>query len=312
MFFYRVVEFASYSDLKNALEKLSGKEINGRKIKLIEAAKKRWVVCWSLHALQQLNTHLTVAECICFAPYRQCKDADFVYTPVRLLILVYNIIFRFCKNFSALYKIRFVKDLIWGNVTRDSLRDRYAIWVKGGETSKRRESDDHRKLYRCFTRFDWIREMSKKVAIVMFDYYTCSYLAYPIYLFFSFLDREVDPGLRAPLGHALALVVALNHAPPDAPAALQRPTTTPAPAVPLPLEAHHPRPPNRRSLPNAPPRRASPQPHPPLRLLREPPSPVPAHVRAPALVLLLLTASVKSCIYISGASTVGISKLFQQ
>ncbi|KAK6297777.1 hypothetical protein J4Q44_G00323600 [Coregonus suidteri] len=36
-----VVEFASYSDLKNALEKLSGKEINGRKIKLIEAAKKR-------------------------------------------------------------------------------------------------------------------------------------------------------------------------------------------------------------------------------------------------------------------------------
>lgn len=39
--FYRVVEFASYSDLKNALEKLSGKEINGRKIKLIEAAKKR-------------------------------------------------------------------------------------------------------------------------------------------------------------------------------------------------------------------------------------------------------------------------------
>lgn len=41
VFFPRVVEFASYSDLKNALEKLSGKEINGRKIKLIEAAKKR-------------------------------------------------------------------------------------------------------------------------------------------------------------------------------------------------------------------------------------------------------------------------------
>lgn len=39
--FNRVVEFASYSDLKNALEKLSGKEMNGRKIKLIEAAKKR-------------------------------------------------------------------------------------------------------------------------------------------------------------------------------------------------------------------------------------------------------------------------------
>lgn len=36
-----VVEFASSSDLKNALEKLSGKEINGRKIRLIEANKKR-------------------------------------------------------------------------------------------------------------------------------------------------------------------------------------------------------------------------------------------------------------------------------
>ncbi|XP_062406432.1 serine and arginine rich splicing factor 5b [Sardina pilchardus] len=36
-----VVEFASSSDLKNALDKLSGKEINGRKIRLIEANKKR-------------------------------------------------------------------------------------------------------------------------------------------------------------------------------------------------------------------------------------------------------------------------------
>lgn len=40
---FRVVEFASHSDLKNALDKLAGKEINGRKIKLIEAAKKRCV-----------------------------------------------------------------------------------------------------------------------------------------------------------------------------------------------------------------------------------------------------------------------------
>lgn len=39
-FFHRVVEFASYSDLKNAIEKLSGKEINGRKIKLIEGSKR--------------------------------------------------------------------------------------------------------------------------------------------------------------------------------------------------------------------------------------------------------------------------------
>lgn len=39
--FQRVVEFASGSDLKNAMDKLSGKEINGRKIKLIEATRKR-------------------------------------------------------------------------------------------------------------------------------------------------------------------------------------------------------------------------------------------------------------------------------
>ncbi|XP_043929929.1 serine/arginine-rich splicing factor 5-like isoform X2 [Protopterus annectens] len=36
-----VVEFASYSDLKTAMEKLNGKEINGRKIRLIEGYKKR-------------------------------------------------------------------------------------------------------------------------------------------------------------------------------------------------------------------------------------------------------------------------------
>jgi arginine/serine-rich splicing factor 4/5/6 len=35
-----VVEFASNGDLKNAIEKLSGKEINGWKIKLIEGSKK--------------------------------------------------------------------------------------------------------------------------------------------------------------------------------------------------------------------------------------------------------------------------------
>ncbi|OXB66994.1 hypothetical protein ASZ78_010254 [Callipepla squamata] len=40
-----VVEFASYSDLKNAIEKLSGKEINGRKIKLIEGSKRHRYGC---------------------------------------------------------------------------------------------------------------------------------------------------------------------------------------------------------------------------------------------------------------------------
>lgn len=32
----RVVEFASYSDMKSALEKLDGTELNGRRIKLTE------------------------------------------------------------------------------------------------------------------------------------------------------------------------------------------------------------------------------------------------------------------------------------
>ncbi len=47
IFFYSVVEFASHSDLKNAVEKLSGKEINGRKIKLVEATRKKWVIVFS-------------------------------------------------------------------------------------------------------------------------------------------------------------------------------------------------------------------------------------------------------------------------
>lgn len=31
-----VIEFRSYSDMKRALEKLDGKEVNGRKIRLVE------------------------------------------------------------------------------------------------------------------------------------------------------------------------------------------------------------------------------------------------------------------------------------
>lgn len=33
---YRIVEFASYKDLKNVIDKLDGTELNGRKIKLVE------------------------------------------------------------------------------------------------------------------------------------------------------------------------------------------------------------------------------------------------------------------------------------
>lgn len=37
---FRVVEFATYGDMKNALVKLDGMEINGRKIKLVEDKPK--------------------------------------------------------------------------------------------------------------------------------------------------------------------------------------------------------------------------------------------------------------------------------
>lgn len=40
----RVVEFASHSDMKNAIEKLNGTELNGRKIKLFEDRKRRYGV----------------------------------------------------------------------------------------------------------------------------------------------------------------------------------------------------------------------------------------------------------------------------
>ena len=35
------MEFAAYSDMKNAISKLDGTEINGRKIKLVEDKPKR-------------------------------------------------------------------------------------------------------------------------------------------------------------------------------------------------------------------------------------------------------------------------------
>lgn len=38
----RVVEFASHSDMKNAIEKLNGTELNGRKLKLYEDRKRRY------------------------------------------------------------------------------------------------------------------------------------------------------------------------------------------------------------------------------------------------------------------------------
>lgn len=37
----RIIEFATYSDMKNALDKLDNTEINGRRIKLVEDRPKR-------------------------------------------------------------------------------------------------------------------------------------------------------------------------------------------------------------------------------------------------------------------------------
>ena len=43
--FNRVVEFASRSDMKNAISKLDGTELNGRKLKIFEDSR-RWVVLY--------------------------------------------------------------------------------------------------------------------------------------------------------------------------------------------------------------------------------------------------------------------------
>lgn len=40
LFIFRVVEFASYDDMRNAIDKLDGTELSGRKIKLTEDRKK--------------------------------------------------------------------------------------------------------------------------------------------------------------------------------------------------------------------------------------------------------------------------------
>ena len=44
---FRVVEYASYDDMKNALRKLDGADLNGRKLKLTEdyRGRKRRCVC---------------------------------------------------------------------------------------------------------------------------------------------------------------------------------------------------------------------------------------------------------------------------
>lgn len=39
----RVVEFASHSDMKNAIDKLDGTDLNGRKLKLSEDRKREYV-----------------------------------------------------------------------------------------------------------------------------------------------------------------------------------------------------------------------------------------------------------------------------
>lgn len=41
LFVCRVVEFSTYGDMRNALDKLDNTEINGRKIKLVEDKPRR-------------------------------------------------------------------------------------------------------------------------------------------------------------------------------------------------------------------------------------------------------------------------------
>lgn len=40
-FYFRVVEFASFSDMKNAIDKLDDTDLNGRRIKLVEDKSRR-------------------------------------------------------------------------------------------------------------------------------------------------------------------------------------------------------------------------------------------------------------------------------
>lgn len=47
---YRVVEYATYDDMKNAMRKLDGAELNGRKLKLTEdyrGRKRRLVISYT-------------------------------------------------------------------------------------------------------------------------------------------------------------------------------------------------------------------------------------------------------------------------
>ena len=41
LWLFRVVEYATYDDMKNAMRKLDGAELNGRKLKLIEDYRGR-------------------------------------------------------------------------------------------------------------------------------------------------------------------------------------------------------------------------------------------------------------------------------
>ena len=45
----RVVEFASRSDMKNAISKLNGTDLNGRKLKIFEDHRRRWVTTINLN-----------------------------------------------------------------------------------------------------------------------------------------------------------------------------------------------------------------------------------------------------------------------
>ena len=56
--FIRVVEFASYRDMKKAIEKLDGTDVNGRKIKVTAASRGRRLDFYKIESCLHCVSHL--------------------------------------------------------------------------------------------------------------------------------------------------------------------------------------------------------------------------------------------------------------
>lgn len=78
VWFYRVVEFASHSDMKNAIDKLDGTDLNGRKLKLSEDRKSRLVSLFQLLVSLRLDKHRNFTV-IFQLVVNQCSHYIFIY-----------------------------------------------------------------------------------------------------------------------------------------------------------------------------------------------------------------------------------------